>query len=514
MRAKDIIKLMALMPVILFSTSSCSDWLSVDMEDGIMENKLFETNEGFLASLNGVYSKMNETYSSTLSMGVIDVMAQYYNVAQNSNHNYHVYANYKFSDSYFENTSGEIWTNLYSLIANLNTLLEHCDEKDAAIKPHYYPYIKGEALALRAMLHFDLLRIYGPIYDKTTASQTSIPYQETTSTEIQPLLPTAEVMDKIIRDLTAASDLLKEDKIRVDGVMNEDSKDPNENTDFRYRQYRLNYYAVRALLARSYLWIGNRAEAYKIAHDIITENTEAEIFPWTPKNEVQANDKPDRLFSKEVIFGLYNTLRVKLFDSLFKSTAKISNCLTFAGETMEEGADDSKINYFYSDINDLRRADNIWRVESLEEADQNGSIKSLKAICFNKYADINTNNTIRYMIPLIRMSEIYLIAAECTDDLSEAIEYINEIRKNRNCIDIEKQDNDSEETIQKYITDEFAREVIGEGQLYFYYKRNAMTTIMSGTDFGMWSSGTHSMVLQNYVWPLPKVETDKRVTSK
>lgn len=514
MRTKYILKLMAIMPLIVFSTSSCSDWLSVDMEDGIMENKLFETNEGFLASLNGVYSKMNETYSSTLSMGVIDVMAQYYNVAQNSNHSYHVYANYNFNENSFESTSGVLWTNIYGLIANLNTLLEHCDESDSAIKPHYYPYIKGEALALRAMLHFDLLRIYGPIYNESTASQATIPYQESTSKDIQPLLPASEVMSKIIRDLTAASDLLKEDKIRTDGVMNEESEDLNENTDLRYRQYRLNYYAVRALLARTYLWMGNRAEAYKVAHDVITENNEAKIFPWTPKTEVQANDKPDRLFSKEVIFGLYNTLRVKLFDSLFKSTTKISDCLAFAGDTMEEGADDSKINYFYSDLNDLRRADNMWRVESLEEADQFGSVKSLKAICFSKYADINTNNTIRYMIPLIRMSEIYLIAAECTDDLTEALGYINEIRKNRNCIDIVKKDNDTHETIQKYITDEFAREVIGEGQLYFYYKRNAMTTIMSGTDFGMWSSGTYSMVLQNYVWPLPKVETDKRVTSK
>lgn len=513
MRTKYIIKLMFLMPFIVFSTSSCSDWLSVDMEDGIMEDKLYGTNEGFLASLNGVYTKMNETYSSTLSMGVIDVMAQYYNVAQNSKHTYHVYANYNFTEDSFESTSGGVWTNLYNLIANLNSLLEHCDESGSAIKPHYYPYIKGEALALRAMLHLDLLRIYGPIYNETTASNISIPYQETTSKEIQPLLPASEVMSKIIRDLTAASDLLKDDKIRTDGVMNGESKDPNENKDFRYRQYRLNYYAVRALLARAYLWMGNKTEAYKIAHSIITENNEDKVFPWTPKSAIQDKDKPDRLFSTEVIFGLYNTIRVNLFDNLFKSTTQISNGLTFVGESKEESEDDSKINYFYSDLNDLRRADNMWSVEKLQESDEFGVGTSITAVCFSKYADIVTTNTNRYMIPLIRMSEIYLIAAECTDDLPEAIGYVNNIRKNRNCIDIPLKDSDTKETVQKYITDEFAREVIGEGQLYFYYKRHAMVEIMSGTSFGMWYSGTYKMALGNYVWPLPKIETDKRVTS-
>lgn len=513
MRTKYILKLIALMPFIAFSTSSCSDWLSVDMEDGIMEDKLYETNEGFFAALNGVYNKMNETYSSTLGMGVIDVMAQYYNVAQNSNHTYHVYASYDFSDDSFESTSGAVWTNLYSLIANLNSLLEHCDASDAAIKPHYYPYIKGEALALRAMFHLDLLRIYGPIYNETTASTVSIPYQESTSKEIQPLLPASEVMSKIIRDLTAASELLKDDKIRTEGVMNKESDDPNENTDFRYRQYRLNYYAVRTLLARAYLWMGNKAEAYNIAHAIITENNEAEVFPWTPKSAIQDKDIPDRIFSSEVVFGLYNTLRVKLFDSLFKSTTRISNALTFVGESKEESAEDSKINYFYSDLNDLRRADNMWSVEKLEESDEFGAGSKMTAVCFSKYANIPTSKTYRYMIPLIRMSEIYLIAAECTDDLTEAIGYVNNIRKNRNCIDIQLKDNDTKETIQKYITDEFAREVIGEGQLYFYYKRNAMTTIMSGTEFGWWYSGTYNMALGNYVWPLPKVEIDKRVTS-
>lgn len=511
MKAKYILRSITIAVILSFATASCSDWLAVNMEDGIMENELFKTNEGYLASLNGIYSKMNETYGSTLSMEIIDAMAQYYNIAKNSNHRLYPYANYQFNESTFENMSGELWTNLYGLIANLNTLLEHCDESGTALKAHYYPYVKGEALALRAMIHFDLLRIYGPIYNKTTESTICISYQETTSKNIQPLLSAQEVITRIIRDLNAASELLKEDKIRTDGVMNSDSENPNETSDFRYRQFRLNYYAVRGLLARAHQWTGNRKEAYNLAHEIITENNDKKIFPWTLKSAVQTSN-PDRLFSTEVMFSLYNLKRVNLFDSYFKRSASISNSLTFTGESMDDGNKESKLNYFYSDLNDLRRADNMWSLETMEESNESGTTTQ-KALCFSKYADISTNKTFRYMIPLIRMSEFYLIAAESTDDLTEAIGYVNEIRKNRNCVDIELTASDTEETILNYITKEFAREVIGEGQLYFFYKAHSMGTIMSGTDFGMWYDGTYNMDLNNYVWPLPKVEKDKRTTT-
>ncbi len=510
MKIKNIIRLVIVTVGLSITISSCSDWLGVDMEDAIMEDKLYETNEGFLSSLNGIYTSMNETYASTLGMGVVDVMAQYYNVSQNSSHNFYVYANYEFGEKVFESMSGGVWTNLYSLIANLNSLLEHCDKAGSALHPTYYPIVKGEALALRAMLHFDLLRLYGPIYTSATESNSTIPYQETTSKEIQPLLPAKEVLEKVIRDLTVASDLLKEDPIRTEGVMDSDSENPNEDSKLRYRQYRLNYYAVQALLARAYQWKGAREEAYKIASDLIKENKEKEVFPWTPKANAQASSNPDRLFSTEVMFGLYNISRVNLYDRHFKESASISNSLTFVGDDFID--DYGKFPYFYTDDNDVRRGTNMWSVEELEETDQYGNTTTQKAICLKKYAAIASTKPFRYMIPLIRMSEIYMIAAECSNNLTEAIGYINELRKNRNCMDLELKDSDTEEEVQEYITAEFAREVIGEGQLYFYYKRHAMTEVMSGTSFYSWST-TASMDLGYYVWPLPKAETDKRITS-
>lgn len=499
------------------SFSSCADWLAVDMEDSIMENKLYETNEGFLSSLNGVYAKMNENYSSTLTMGAIDVMAHYYDISKNSSHAYYAFAN--FQPEQYKSTSNSLWTTQYALIANLNTLLEHCDEAGSALNDVYYPYVKGEALALRAFFHFDLMRIYGPIYRDNTAESITIPYAETSSKDIQPLLPAKTVMEKVLRDLNTAADLLKNDRIRTEGVMNGASENPNESTNLRYRQYRMNYFAVQALRARAYLWIGDKENAYRIAKELITESEENEIFPWTRKAAVTATTNPDRLFSSEVIFALYNTSRTSLFDGLFNRSANLNSILCFQGETLEEGDAESKLTYYFDDMGDLRR-EYMWKVEDVNQSDADGgTVGEQKVLCLNKYEGV-TVAAHRYMIPLVRMSEIYLIAAECTDDLEEAVGYINAIRAARNCVNKTLVETDTKEVIQTYITKEFMREVIGEGQLFFYYKRQAMSKILAGNGFeeDYWSGepveANVTMEMQNYVWPMPEVEMDKRILSE
>jgi len=493
---------------------SCNDWLAVDMEDAIMEDKIFSDDDGYKAVLNGVYVKMNNNYATTLTTTVIDVMAQYWDVRKNSNHKFFVYADYDFTDDAFETTNEAVWTNQYDQIANINNLIEHIDAADTKISATYHDIIKGEALALRGFLHFDLMRLYGPIYGDKTENTTCIPYQETSSKEIQPLLPAKTVMEKVIKDLSDALALLVNDPIRTDGVMAEDTDDPNETNDLRYRQYRLNYYAVKALLARAYLWIGDKGKALVEAKELIAENEERSIFKWTPKADVQASSNPDRLFSTEVIFALYDSSRENVYDSYFNHTADYNTVLTFKGETLE--AVDGKMTYFYNDNNDIRRGSNFWSEEALEQTSDFGS-STQKAICFGKYDDISTTAPLRYMIPLIRMSEIYLIAAECSDDLNESIGFINKIRVNRNCVDLELTEDDTEETKQSYITNEFMREMIGEGQLYFYYKRLGMEEILSGSTFEeFWGDLyiTDEMALSDYVWPLPKAETDKRVNDK
>ena len=157
MKLSKIFKLGLVSVAFAATATSCNDWLQVDTEDSIMEGLLYENDEGYMSALNGIYSQMNEQYGSNLSMGMIDVMAQYYNVEANTNHSFYNYAAYKYDQAGFKGSSNSIWTSLYLYIANLNTLLKHCDEEGTKLSKLYYPYVKGEALALRAFFHFDLL---------------------------------------------------------------------------------------------------------------------------------------------------------------------------------------------------------------------------------------------------------------------------------------------------------------------------------------------------------------------
>lgn len=58
------------------------------------------------------------------------------------------------------------WNRSYALLNNVNTILEHCESDRNVLDDTYYHMIKGEALALRALLHFELFRIFGPSYSK------------------------------------------------------------------------------------------------------------------------------------------------------------------------------------------------------------------------------------------------------------------------------------------------------------------------------------------------------------
>ena len=513
MNLKNITRTITCACFLLAGTTSCSDWLDVAMSDKVMENTLFDTNKGYLTALNGIYMEMNDLYVDKLTAGNLDVMAQYYNVTKNYSHSKALFANYEFSDPTFESYSNSIWSDAYRLIANTNVILERCDAEDAAIEDKYYPIVKGEALALRALLHFDLLRLYGPVYNETTASNECIPYQKSSSKDIQPLLTASKVLENVIADLEAAAKLLKDtDPIITEGVRNEKQDDNGlDNNNLNYRQLRLNYYAVKALLARAYSWGGDKTKAYEIAkNDIIDKITteDLQVFPWSTEEEVHAEGKADRIFSSEVFFALYKTNLSNLYTNLFSSAldAKTGR-LAFVGSNYGN----SKIAYFYDDENDWRRA--MWQVTSSndddeeegeegEESEEGSTLYLTKFKEFSYDAEVDGTELYRYMMPLIRLSEVYLLAAEGAPTKEEAFRYINTLRLHRSCRDVA-----ADAGLQDVITAEFAREMIGEGQLFYYYKRHAMEHIMSGTAV----NGTYKMELGNYVLPLPSSETDKRV---
>lgn len=543
MNIKNNIRTALLSAVFAFGATSCNDWLNVEMEDAIMENTLFSDDEGYLSALTGCYIRLNENYDNLLTRGGIDVMAQYYHVSPNTDHAMYKYVAFQYDQLESENDA--LWTKQYSNIANLNVILEHV-ANDGKLSEKYYNYVKGECLALRAFLHFDLMRIYGPIYGPDTENKITIPYQDTSSKEIQPLLPAKEVMAKIIRDLEEACKLLETDRVREDGPQGQSVSD--EKPTLRYRQFRLNYFATKLLLARVYMWIGDKEKAEAVAKEVINENnknvkddqgntTVFSAFPWVKKSDIDEpkDGNPDRLFSSEVMFAVYDSKRSDFYNSRFASTLNMSAALYFSNWTeKEEGYwgntyEYSKMTYFMDDVNDLRRKCQ-WESSKINGGKEGEEWNGYYLSKFRSPEVSSTGTSLTdnsklnlYMIPLIRLSEAYLIVAECEaekDNLQEAIDAINQLRLHRNTPNLELTAEDNKESVKAYVTKEFMREVVGEGQLFFYYKRNAMAKVLSDapcTTIGAWSSSTvidKDMNLGNYTWPMPKCEMDKRVTKQ
>ena len=200
--------------------SSCSDWLDVSPKESIVEADLFKEATGFQNSLNGIYEQMasTELYGRELTYGMIDAMGQVYCLQGENYYNikrYHYYyqaAKFEYdANDDIKNAFNSIWSMAYNTIANCNNIINHIDvlkPEDFRLGEAERQMIKGEALAARAMLHFDLLRIFAPA-PASKPSGIYIPYV----TDFpyyggQVALSVEETMKKIETDLLAAKAVL------------------------------------------------------------------------------------------------------------------------------------------------------------------------------------------------------------------------------------------------------------------------------------------------------------------
>lgn len=472
------------------SILSCSDWLKVSSEDRIMEGNLYSSPEGFMTALNGIYIDLmnNSLYGQTLVYGTFDVMAQYYN-CRKQNHSYQKLAEFD-GNAKIGQVSG-FWTRAYSLLANINTVLEHCESDREVLSDEYYHVIRGEALALRAMIHFELFRVFGPIYSEDKETE-CIPYAATADPVVRPLLKASEIVRLINEDLNDAENTLKDyDPVITEGPL---WGEEIEGTSYamRYRQLRLNYYAVQALIARVALYCGDKPRAFEYADKVIQGGQkDNQWFPFITREDVSAAGVEDRIFRTEILFGTYNLQRVKrIFESTFGNNLKELSVLRvdnkIQNEIYEEDENDYRWAYWYKDMID---------------PDNNNTRHFIKYMGLEMQSNDPDPREYRYVVPLIRISEMYYIAAECCTDPVKAREYLNTIRAARNIRNIP-----DDADLMTYIEKEYRKEFVGEGQLFWMYKRLNKAKIPSGNTVGEMVNMEKSF----YLFSIPQGEMDHR----
>lgn len=271
---KKIYRLLLLVTIISVFTG-CDSWLDVSPKTEVKETDLFSKESGFKTALLGVYIEVvsSNLYGGNLTMSFMDVLAQYYSITSEES-TYMPMTIYDYGHADVKPTVSQIWSNMYSIIANLNNLLWNMDQHKELFTADNYNIIKGEALGLRAYLHFDLLRMYAPSY-VLGGDALAIPYVNEVTNVPFAQKTVKQVAETCIQDLLEAEALLKETdpigpafKSYSENYTNsgQDNAEYDEDGGFlRYRRERMNYYAVTTSLARIYLFLENKGEAYKWA---------------------------------------------------------------------------------------------------------------------------------------------------------------------------------------------------------------------------------------------------------
>jgi starch-binding outer membrane protein, SusD/RagB family len=465
--------------LVLVTASSCDNYLDVVPQDKILESQIYGTEAGIQNVHNGLYMQLadNNLYGKQLSMDAIEILGQQYNMP--TTHHKNKIATYAYAENVPKATFSGIWEKAYTTILSANKFLESIDEHKSVISVEKANILKGEAIAIRAMLHFDMLRLFGPIY-KTKPLDPAVPYYDAPVTVNNPILPAKDVITKVLADLDLSLSLLANDPILTTGKYAASTAFDANPYYSANRGMRMNYLAVKCLKARVLLYSGDKVGASAVANEVIKFTTTTTLFPWTPFLEATNSANPDRTFSSENFFSLSDyTLYTKqkdLFDASLSDYDIYSPLLSRLTTVFE------------SNDNDYRSLPS-WKIPIIGGKTQK---------TFFKYEDVaDKTKLFRLQIPMFKLSEMYLIAAETATVPADGIAFLNTLRFNRGLTNLA-----ATAVLATEVGKEYKKEFIGEGQLFYYYKRNATTAIPNGSA----ASGNVTMGALQYIVPLPDSE--------
>ncbi|MDE6393888.1 MAG: RagB/SusD family nutrient uptake outer membrane protein [Duncaniella sp.] len=484
MKIRNILSVTILTLALGVSTSSCNDFLDVHPSGEKVEGDLFDTSKGFEEAIYGVYGSMASTslYGMNLLWGLTDVMAQ--DLGSNSTA-MNALKKYDYDNQYVRDLFSGVWTSAYKTIGYANNVIKNLNETSLSLQ--YHDAYLGEMLAVRALLHFEMLRMFAPL----TPGATAIPYVETWDFSVKPFLTVAQVTAKIEADLLEAERLLAP----VDEpLMTYPRDDTQYNAFMNWRETHMNVWAVRALLARLYFYTGSNDKAATYASKVIGSN----VFPLADQTEIRGFIA-GIISPKETIFGIYAPKYLDTARSYLYSYASYQSYIPYDNVT---GAtyDYPWQSVFNEDMTDTNQDARVaW-------FNQGQTLTKLFKLV--DYATIENNGESQHSeisgINVMRISELYLIAAECylESDPDKALGYFNAEITSRGLTPLNP--GKGEELTLDRIYNEFHKELFGEGQQWYNMKRLNKDFISNA------ESRTIAASDQIYVVPVPADEYEYR----
>ena len=340
---------------------------------------------------------------------------------------------YKYEES--ANNSGscaDLWRQSYKAINNLNLIINNIEaaEGSEAAKQE----ILGEALGLRGMVFFDLARTFAYPWIRAGASSQGLALKLSSEEVVIERSSLGETYDQILLDLQTAHDLLDENSW--------------EQGSTKY----LTKMGVKALMARVYLYKEDWGNALKYAEEVI-----------------EARGAANLMQRDSYVLDNYNT------ESLFELSITAQNSLGSNGlgaqfDVSDGGQGDVIATKTFVDL--LGAYENDPRALLLQEDKEGTQHAFIKYFNQGDGGGLSAHN-----IPVIRLSEMYLIAAEAAANgagggETSALNFLNTLIENRTTNFAAHQATEAGEALKERIAEERRRELALEGHgVYDYIRR-------------------------------------------
>lgn len=444
--------------ILAASLSSCvNDWLDVTPSDGTDADAALTSSSDLAAARTGMYKALKGNSSLVDYYGMQffvygDVHAgddyQYNNIGGSNRASFYYDMNYQTASEFTSSTSSSnvAWKSPYIVIGRANRIIAAAEGgalSDAAEAKATIDQYAAEAKVLRALAHFDLVRIYGKPYTEDQGASLGVPLVTgVLESNAKPARSTvAEVYTQVVKDLTEA--------ISSNALATE--------TEPGY----VSVWGAKAILSRVYLNMGDYANALSVAEDII-KNSGAAL--WTRDQYLKAWDASTPNES-EFLF------RLNVAGSTDNNDLNGIGNLQQREGYKEMVATKKFVDMLTSDPEDVRN-DMFLPATAAKEVATYGTNK----VYLNKLRGQGGNLRNVTIVPIIRLSEVYLTAAECAfrnNDKTKAVEYLNDLVKNRTTTEASLATVDNI-TLERILI-ERRKELIGEGQRYFDALRNNET---------------------------------------
>jgi hypothetical protein len=327
-------------------------------------------------------------------------------------------------------------------------LLAGLPESEAVTAPRRLRY-KGEALFLRALALHDLAKVYGYEPGKEvgnfnlSAIIRTTPVEGVTDANKRARSTNVEVYQQIETDLLEAINLLPAETDFIGS-----SSNPAQQWATGEKWFRASKQAAKALLARVYLYEGKFTEANNYATQVIAESSRTLVTAASYAASWSTATHPESLFEAEIRTADWSSV-----DGVNNSIASITNSSPSSASNAQFAVAGSAELIAAFEAGDARR--NVWvtnagRFECKKWQGEKGNFLE--------------------NIPMIRLSEVYLIAAEAranSSDEAGALTVLNTLRAARGLAASDA----SGQTLLDLILNERRVEFAFEGHRFFDLKR-------------------------------------------